>query len=149
MELRVTTIEELQKYGAGQLVELPSFAEGMPFVAKLKRPSMMAMMKSGKIPNSLLSTANTLFSNKQTEVAMEDDNLYRDVFEITEILADAALVEPTYQQIKEAGLELTDQQYMFIFNYTQVGVKALEPFREEQAGTENNQSIQLVQGSPQ
>ena len=41
-------------------------------------------------------------------------------------------VEPSWSELKNAGIELTDEQYMFIFNYTQEGVKALEPFREDE-----------------
>ena len=40
-------------------------------------------------------------------------------------------MEPTLQQIKSAGLELSDDQIMAIFSYTQVGVKALESFRSK------------------
>ena len=56
--LNVTSIEELVKASQGTLVELPPFAEGTRFVARLKRPSMLAMIKGGKIPNSLLLAAN-------------------------------------------------------------------------------------------
>lgn len=149
MELKVTSIEDLQRYGAGQVVELPPFAEDMPFVARLKRPSMLAMMKSGMIPNSLLSSANALFTQKHTELAQEDDKMYSDIFTITEILAESALLDPTYQQIKESGLELTDEQCMALFNYTQVGVKALENFRKEQTDPTSDQSEQPLQSAAQ
>ena len=33
----VTSIEELKQYSNGTLVELPCFAEGQPFVARLKK----------------------------------------------------------------------------------------------------------------
>ena len=36
-----------------------------------------------------------------------------------------------YDDLKEAGVKLTDEQMMFVFNYTQNGVEALESFREE------------------
>ena len=53
----------------------------------------------------------------------------KEVLEVVDVLCEAAFVEPTYAQIRDSGVELTDEQYMFIFNYTQNGVKALEPFR--------------------
>ena len=127
--LPITPLESLQEYARGAIVQLPSFSEDQPFVARLRRPSMMALAKSGKIPNSLLSTANSLFMGK----GMDSNNeaALKEVLSSVDILCDAAFVEPTYSQLKEAGVELTDEQYMAVFNYTQQGVKALEPFRGE------------------
>ena len=126
-ELKVTSISELTQYGKGALVELPPFSEGQPFVARLRRPSMMVLAKSGKIPNALLSTANSLFL--QGGVDSHNDSAMKEVLEVVDVLCEAAFVEPTYAQIRDSGVELTDEQYMFIFNYTQTGVKALQSFR--------------------
>ena len=54
-----------------------------------------------------------------------------DVYGICEVIARASLVQPTYDDIQNAGMELSDDQIMAIFNYTQNGVKALESFRKE------------------
>ena len=45
------------------------------------------------------------------------------------------MIEPSLQQIKDSGVELTDEQYMAIFNYTQKGIEALKPFRGKQENT--------------
>ena len=127
--LPITPLESLQEYARGAVVQLPPFSEDQPFVARLRRPSMMALAKSGKIPNSLLNTANSLFMGKGLE--SNNEGALKEVLSIVDILCDAAFVEPTYSQLKEAGVELTDEQYMAVFNYTQQGVKALEPFRGE------------------
>ena len=127
--LPITPLESLQEYARGAIVQLPSFSEDQPFVARLRRPSMMALAKSGKIPNSLLNTANSLFMGKGMD--SNNEGALKEVLSIVDILCDAAFVEPTYSQLKEAGVELTDEQYMAVFNYTQQGVKALEPFRGE------------------
>lgn len=127
--LPITSIEALREYGKGTIVQLPSFAEGQPFVARLRRPSMMALAKSGKIPNSLLNTANSLFMGEG--VKPDNEDVMKEIFSIVDILCNAAFVEPTYSQLKEAGVELTDEQYMAVFQYTQKGLKALEPFRGE------------------
>lgn len=128
---KITSIEELKNYAGGNVVNLPAFGEGQPFVAKLKRPSMLALVKSGKIPNSLLTNANKMFEsgiaesfNSANERAMED------MFGVLDVICEASFVEPTYQQIKEAGIELTDEQLMFVFGYAQNGVKQLESFRQ-------------------
>lgn len=145
MEGNVTSFQQLQEYAKGQIVELPPFADDMPFVARLRRPSLLAMMKSGKIPNSLLSSANSLFSGNTEKDIQDDETLYKEIFDVIEILTNSALIEPTLAQVKEAGLELTDDQLMFVFNYTQRGVKALENFRTIQNGYANNQHGESVQ----
>lgn len=127
--LPITPLESLQEYARGAVVQLPPFSEDQPFVARLRRPSMMTLAKSGKIPNSLLNTANSLFMGKGID--SNNEGALKEVLSIVDILCDAAFVEPTYSQLKEAGVELTDEQYMAVFNYTQQGVKALEPFREK------------------
>ena len=40
-------------------------------------------------------------------------------------------MEPSLAEIESVGLELTDDQMMALFNYSQVGTKALESFRQE------------------
>ena len=48
---------------------------------------------------------------------------------VMETILEAAFVEPTYQEIKDAGVQLSDDQMIFVFNYTQQGVRALDQFR--------------------
>lgn len=127
--MATTSIFDLQKYSKGTLVRFPDFAEGQPFVARVRRPSMLVLAKQGKIPNTLLTSANELFSKGGAGMDGDNENMLADVYSICEIICDAALKEPTYQQIKDAGLELSDDQLMAIFNYTQTGAKALESFR--------------------
>lgn len=129
MEQKVTSISELQEYARGSFVQLPDFSEGQPFFARLRRPSMLVLAKSGKIPNSLILTANELFNGK----GMDDkkESAMSEVLDILDILAEACFVEPSYRDIHDAGIELTDEQMMAVFNYIQRGVKALEPFRQK------------------
>ena len=126
---KITNITELKQYAKGSVVELPPFAEDQPFVARVKRPSLLGMVKRGKIPNSLISKTNELFSNAQEAFNPDDDKMMSDMYDVMELIVRETLVEPTYEQIKEAGLELTDDQIMYLFNYGQQGVKALETFR--------------------
>lgn len=128
-EPKVTTITDLQSYAKGTLVRLPDFAEGQPFVARLRRPSMLILAKSGKIPNSLLTTANQLFSGDATEGRENDEKMLADMYDVCRIICDSALVEPTLADIEGVGMQLSDDQMLAIFNYTQSGIKALESFR--------------------
>ena len=129
--LQVTSIDELKSYANGTVVELPSFSEGQPFVARLKRPSLLGMVKQGKIPNTLLVRANELFVQAGAGFDVEEENMMEQMFDVLDLMAGETFVEPTYKEIKEAGIQLTDEQLMFIYNYAQQGVRALESFRTE------------------
>ena len=124
----VTSTASLSLYAQGQLVELPGFGEDQPFFARLRRPSILGMTKSGKIPNALLAAATELFTGKQDKSDPVD---LSEIVGVVEVICEAAFIEPTYQQIKNIGLELTDEQMMAVFNYSQRGIKALEPFRSK------------------
>lgn len=125
---RVTSLEDLKIYAQGTTVEFPSFAEGQPFVARVRRPSMMSLASEGKIPNSLMSSATELFA-KGTEGMQMDDDLLKEMYDICRIICQASLISPTLEEIESVGLTLSDDQVMAIFSYAQAGVKALESFR--------------------
>lgn len=129
--MQVTTVSDLQSYARGTIVRLPDFGDGQPFVARLRRPSMLVLAKQGKIPNTLLTTAGELFAKGGGGLDSDNENMLGDMYSIMEIIATAALMEPSMNDIKNAGLDLSDDQMMAIFNYTQTGVKALESFRKE------------------
>lgn len=133
-ELPVTSLEDLKTYSKGMKVRFPDFAEGQPFVARVRRPSMLALTKSGAIPNSLLASATSLFtgSGQSQDDSDEQMDMMAKMYDVIEIIAEAALIEPTLDDVKEAGLELTDTQLMTIFNYSQQGTRALDSFRKEQ-----------------
>jgi hypothetical protein len=136
--IKVTSIDQLKLMSGGEIVKLPPFIQGQDFYAKLRRPSMLKLVQSGQIPNSLLRTANMLFSGGVDKELDRDDEFMKDMFDLIDVLAGAVFVEPSWTELKNAGIELTDEQYMFVFNYTQEGVKALEPFREnEETDTTN------------
>lgn len=129
---KITTFEELKTFANGEIVELPAFVDGQRLVVRMRRPSVMVLMKSGKIPNSLLNTANSIFADTANKDSIEQNpDFFKEMVGVMDIIAEASLLEPTYQDFKDAGLQLTDEQYMAIFNYTQKGIQALQPFRSE------------------
>ena len=126
----ITSISTLQEYAKGKLVELPPFAEGQEFFAMLKRPSLLALTKTGKIPNELLSSAIGLFNNPKKQ-DNDASTIIIDMNDMLEVICEASFVSPTYSDIKNAGIELTDEQKTFVFQYAQEGVRALNSFRNE------------------
>ena len=142
--IKVTSIDQLKLMSGGEIVKLPPFIQGQDFYAKLRRPSMLKLVQSGQIPNSLLRTANMLFSGGVNEELDRDDEFMKDLFDLIDVLAGAVFVEPSWSELKQAEIELTDEQYMFIFNYTQEGVKQLEPFREDEEVASTDKYVKSI-----
>lgn len=142
---QITSFETLQKYAQGDIVTLPSFSEDQPFTARLRRPSMMALVKNGKIPNSLLNKANELFTSGISGAFDEENQAaLSQMFDLMDTICEASFLEPTWSEIKSSGIELTDEQLMFVFNYSQAGVKALESFRGESENSAGAVSEQVL-----
>ena len=121
MNEKITTAGDLDNLKKGEVIELSPFSEGTPFVARLKRPSLLTMCKVGVIPNPLVAVAQKIFEGEK----------HGDIVKYGEVLnlvAKAALVEPKYGDVKDL---LTDEQLTDIYNYTQrglLGMKTLNPF---------------------
>ncbi len=126
--MSVTSIEKIKETSGGKEVELPSFDDETPFIVKLRRPSLLMLCKSGKIPNQLLASAAELFEGRAKNTLQKENGL-DEMLSIMEVICEASFVEPTYNQLQENGIELTDEQMMAVFNYSQQGVRALEQFR--------------------
>ena len=134
--MQITSLEQLQAIKQTEIVELPSFEDGTPFVAEVKKPNMMQLLTSGKIPNTLLSVATEMFNGRTNQVmgkAAEDVKTLKELVGIMEVLAEASLVKPAYKDIKGVNIQLTEHQLMALLTYSQGGVKALENFRNQQA----------------
>lgn len=128
--MNITSIDELRLMSGGEIVELPPFVQGKQFVAKLRRPSMMNLVKQGKIPNSLIKMATDLFNGTTKDSETSAEEAMPQMLQIMEIMAEATFIEPKWSDIKAAGIELTDEQMIFIFNYTQNGVQQVAPSPE-------------------
>lgn len=134
--MQITSLEQLQAIKQTEIVPLPDFEDGTPLVVEIKKPNMMQLMVSGKIPNTLLTIATEMFNGKTGQVmgkASEDIKTLKDLVGIMEVLAEASLVKPSYKDIKKLNIQLTENQLMAILMYSQGGVKSLENFRKQQA----------------
>lgn len=131
-DVKVISIEELKKLSEGEVVELPSFQSGEKIKVRLRRPSMMYLVKSGKVPNELLTEANKLFvqgTGGAVTKGLDDPDTLKNTIDLIEVICEEAFVEPTYKDIKSAGIHLTDSQLIAVFEYTQNGVENLKSFR--------------------
>lgn len=116
----ITKAGDLDNLQKGEVVELPSFDDKNKLVARLKRPSLLTLCKKGTIPNDLVTIAQKIFEGEK------HGNIVN-YSKVLHVIAEAALVEPKYKDIADI---LTDEQLLAIFNYTQMGVMGLQPFRK-------------------
>lgn len=140
MTLQATSLSqltEIKRQLEGIVIPLPPFVPGTEFNARVRRLLPIDLVTAGQIPNSLLVAVNSLFEDQQERkknnepLDMTDERL-NDFSALIEATCEAALLEPTVQELREIGLELTDDQKLTVWYYTQAGVSALQTFRSEQ-----------------
>ena len=140
--LNITSLEELKIMAQGEVIELPPFITGKRFIVRVRKPSLLNLIRKGIIPNKLLSAAEELFYGKKASTGVDLKQLTDVMF----IMAENAIVEPSVQDLNSIGLEITDDQLVALFNYTQGGLSELESFREEQQNIECNSNEQQDEG---
>ena len=134
----ITSLDELKNMSQEKVVTLPPFSDGRTLTVKIKNPSLLKMIGNGTVPNQLLDAAMTLFNTGNiakvkdgaTDPADVQNNMTFLIF-----LAEQCLVEPTMADLKEAGVELTDEQIIFLFIFTRGDATALEAFRKDGTNT--------------
>lgn len=144
MELKISTLSEI-KNNQTMVVELPGWGFDDTFICRVKRIDLISLLKKGKIPNNeLMNAVLELFEVNNNEKVNPSDLVkkenYTKYLEKAELFADIALVEPTYKQLKEAGIDLTDEQKGIFYNAAVYGIKTLIPFRPKSTsdGVNNN-----------
>ena len=146
--MNVTSLEQLKNIKLNDIVELPSFDDGTPFVAELKKPNMLMLMANGHIPNTLLNVAMDIFKNGKVQEtinkALNDPKDLKVLTELLLVLAKACLVNPSFNQLQELGIELNENQLSAILTYAQGGVVALENFRKQQTNIKSSEPSEQI-----
>lgn len=147
MEKKETSIEELKEYAKGILVELPEFGEGQPFTARVRKLSLMSLAAAGKIPNNLLSVVKELLG----EGGGEEKNIdiiskTRESSQFYDFICNQVLVSPKLSELQTLGLELTDEQKMFLVSFAQGEVRSLSDFRQKQKNIKSRVNVAALQG---
>ncbi|AND84273.1 hypothetical protein GTH52_07060 [Clostridium tyrobutyricum] len=138
-ELKVTSMEELKNQST-EVIELQPFAGDKLIRVRVKRLSILGLCQSGEIPNQLLGVARKLFY--QEDIQKIDLKEYG---KIIDIICENTLVEPSIEQLKEAGLKLTDVQKFELWAYSQQGVEGLKSFRKITKGAISNSDVKGLQ----
>lgn len=151
-ERKVVSIEELKKQSQ-PLVDIIGFEPGQFITLRLKRISLLAMCKSGKIPNTLLQKVTELFGGAKNDGKQASESAIlsnvddmESINKIIDVICEESMVEPKFSEVNEF---LTDEQKMEIFQWTQGGIKSLESFRAEQGDIGLFNDEQTLQSSTQ
>lgn len=137
--MNITSLDILKEKAKGEMVELPGWDEEN-LVCRVKRVSILGLASKGSIPNSLLTAATKVFTSK-----VDTNTSLKEICDVMKVIARETLVNPTYEQIEECGLTLTDEQLTALLNYSQQGVRALEKFRTVKPNNKDNKSEQDLQ----
>ena len=144
MEQTVTPLETMRLASQGSLVNIPGFGDGDTITVRLRKPNMLTLAKMGKIPNELLNEAMGLFEKQKKDKQNFSGDELSKIHDFMTIFCEACLVEPTYKQMTESGIELTQEQMTFIVSYAQGGVKSLKSFRDksrDSVGTDDGGAV--------
>ena len=100
-------------------------------VSKLyAQPICEKLLSAGYEADLFVFPAGEKNKTRNTKANIEDEMLEK-TYDILTLICEASLVEPKMEDFKKAGIELSDNQMIAIFNYTQQGIGALESFRSE------------------
>lgn len=139
---KVVKIEDI-KDKLTQTIEIPDFSGEGTITVRVRKPQIMKLITSGKIPNPLLPTALAMLDGRNMRKAKSEDELALEGIKSIQIYCMACLVEPTWDEIKDY---ITDDQMFAIFNWAIGGIRRLEKFRTERTnGTGNNDGADVPQ----
>ena len=122
----ITNVEDIRGKHGVQEYRLPGWESGEEFVCKLRRPSATGLAAAvGHVPNPLLGVVAEMFMAGPKAVAkIPADQQAQALLAI----ARYALVEPTYDQVAEAGIDVSDNQYHAIYAFALGGATGLARF---------------------
>ncbi|UOW66858.1 esterase [Paraclostridium bifermentans] len=139
--MQVTSLETLKQIKKTFVIELESFEDGTPFIAEVKRPNLMNLVASGKIPNTLLSSAMKVFKSGiggAASDATEDAKALKELASLMVVIAENTLVNPSFKDLNDNEIELSEVQLVDIMKFMQNGIKGLESFRNKPECIEGN-----------
>lgn len=130
---KISTIADFKKLNEPVVIELrdtDAFGESRSLYVQVKQVSLLSMMRAGKLPNSLLTTATGLIKPDGSTVKKPklSEKTIEEMLTVIDEIAKEILVKPTYEEIKDY---LTDDMKTQLFTYTQGGAKELERFHTD------------------
>lgn len=135
--LKETTLEELKKIAQGEVIQIIGFAPGQTFNVRVKKLVLENFLVAGvnnNIPNKLLDRADEIFENAESNAKGEKKLSKKELKEIADLedhILRAIMVKPTFDEVRESGLELSVLQRQDILTYGFSNVDSLETFRNK------------------
>lgn len=128
---------DFSKIKATTRIKLPGFFDEKEEIeVEVRRLTPAALISSGKLQNPLFETAYGLFFYREVKSQTVEEK--KEALDYYYAIADACLVNPTLNEIKEHGLELTDMQLITLFQFSQGGLEGYRKFRSLWRGNEDN-----------
>ena len=111
------------------IISIPGFDPGETFEIKVRKLSLVGLISSGKIPNSLMKVVKDAFAGIKSSADDEDESAVMDkageIGKLMNIVCKEAMLEPTFDDVKDV---MNDAQMLAVFQFTQGGVEEVKPF---------------------
>lgn len=132
---------------AVSIIPIPGFDAGETFEIKVKKLSIVGLMSSGKIPNSLMQVVKDAFAGIKSAGAEADESAIMDkagdIGKLLDIVCREAMLEPRFEDIKDV---MNDAQKLAVFQFTQGGVEEAKSFPAIEGDTGRTDDVENVSG---
>ena len=132
---------------AVSIIPIPGFDAGETFEIKVKKLSIVGLMSSGKIPNSLMQVVKDAFAGIKSAGAEADESAIMDkagdIGKLLDIVCAEAMLEPRFEDIKDV---MNDAQKLAVFQFTQGGVEEAKSFPAIEGDTGRTDDVENVLG---
>ena len=114
------------KEKATRVIQIDGFEAGEKIEVRIKPASILNLMISGKLPNSLLNVVQEVFGDVDeiNNKLQNDSETMKAAMQLMDLVCEQCLVEPKYSEIAEF---LTDNQKSQIMTEAQGNVTAATP----------------------
>ena len=153
MKFKALSVDDIKKsIDSGYQVEITGFrADEDPedtFPCVLKKIDLLAWLINGKVPNELSAAVEDLFNiskaKKKTVEEYNDIDQIREGYKLNEWIARESMVEPKFDDLKDAGIYLSQEQLLDIYIFQMHGVNALKQFRDLNKNAQFNDRIEAL-----
>ena len=130
------------------VIEIPGFDANETFEIKVRKLSVVGLMSTGKIPNSLMQVVKDAFAGiKSSSQKSDDDIQYLDkageISKLLDIVCREAMIEPAFDDI---GDVMNDAQKLAVFQFVQGGVEQVKSFPEVSGNLGHTPDVENVSG---
>ena len=143
--MAIITAEQFRSKSVA-VIEIPGFDPNETFEIKVRKLSLVGLMSSGKIPNSLMKVVKDAFAGIKSSADGEaDESAIMDkageIGKLLNIVCKEAMLEPAFDDVKDV---MNDAQMLAVFQFTQGGVEEVKPFPAVTGDTGHTHDVEDV-----